>query len=159
MPVIRHQPEPRPLPRELPRVRPSLGVDFDGVIHSYTTPHVAAHIIPDPPVIEQGTDRNAIEWLWDMQLDYEVFIFTTRGLTWRGRRAIRKWLKLWASKEVRPGFNYWDKYGVQGISRIQVTAKKLPALMYVDDRAFRFTGDNFPSAQRVRGMRPWVKNL
>ena len=57
-------------------------VDFDGVLHSYTTPWINAHTIPDPPV------QGAIAWLATMLEKFDVVIFSTRCKTWRGRRAI-----------------------------------------------------------------------
>ena len=38
--------------------RPILCVDFDGVIHSYTSGWEGIDMIPDPPV------EGAIKWLW-----------------------------------------------------------------------------------------------
>lgn len=65
----------------------TIAVDFDGVIHSYVSPWKAEHIIPDAPV------EGAIDWLVRMLKHFDVVIFTTRGRTWRGRRAVRAWLR------------------------------------------------------------------
>lgn len=111
----------------------SIAVDFDGVLHSYTSPWVAADVIPDPPV------EGAIEWLNEISKHFEVIIFTTRGKTEAGRCAVRGWL------------------GVHGFEFIgEITATKPPALVYVDDRAWRFEG-RFPGRQEIHEARPWNK--
>jgi hypothetical protein len=115
--------------------RYTVAVDFDGVIHSYTTPWVNAWTIPDPPV------EGAIDWLNEISKKFEVVIFTTRGKEQIGRNAVLRWLK--------------DR-GFTGIA--EVTAVKPPALVYIDDRGYRFTGPtSFPTAQQIHNLRPWNK--
>jgi hypothetical protein len=111
----------------------SVAVDFDGVIHSYVSPWIDAETIPDPPV------PGAIEWLTEIERHFQVIIFTTRGKTPEGQRAVRHWLHEhgWAS-----GMN------------AEVTAVKPPALIYLDDRAMRFEG-RFPTRQEIHEARPW----
>jgi 5'(3')-deoxyribonucleotidase len=115
--------------------RYTVAVDFDGVLHSYTSPWVNAETIPDPPV------PGAIEWLREIAAKFAVVIFTTRGRTTEGQRAVRHWLHE----------NGWDA----GMNAT-VTAEKLAALVYIDDRAWRFEG-RFPTAQEIHAARPWNK--
>lgn len=116
--------------------RYTIAVDFDGVLHSYTSPWVDAETIPDPPV------SGAIDWLNDITHDLDVVIFTTRGKTEAGRLAVRSWL---------------EDRGYNG-PRLTVTAEKPPALAYLDDRAYRFEGPGtFPSAEQVHRAKPWNK--
>ena len=118
--------------------RYTIAVDFDGVLHSYTSPWQAAHVIPDPPV------EGAIEWLMRIVEEFDVVIFTTRGKTWRGRRAVLRWLH-------EQSFYLYD-------TEIKVTAKKPPCLIYLDDRAYRFEGPGtFPTADQIHRARPWNK--
>ena len=133
--------------------RHTVAVDFDGVIHQYTSPWVAPHIIDDPPMPE------AIDWLWDMNQKFRVVIFTTRGKTWRGRRAIKKWLRKWATYNTN---NRWFSFDVCmgthtkrffGLEEVEVTDRKPAALMYIDDRAFRFMGA-FPSLDQIQATKP-----
>jgi hypothetical protein len=126
--------------------RYTVAVDFDGVIHLYESPWVAAHIIPDLPV------AGAIEWLFATIQTFDVAIFTTRGKTWRGRRAVRAWIKQQA------GNLWYESPGMRGLEDITVTATKIAALVYIDDRALRFEGANFPSAREVHAARPWNKH-
>lgn len=112
----------------------SVYVDFDGVIHSYTSGWVSAAIIPDPPV------EGAIEWLNEMVKHFHVAIFTTRATNSDARRAIQNWLEV---------------HGFKG--DVTITATKGPALVYIDDRGWRFEG-RFPSKQEIHLARPWWKS-
>jgi hypothetical protein len=125
--------------------RYTIAVDFDGVIHSYTTPWINAHTIPDPPV------DGAITWLFQMIQKFEVIIFSTRCKTPEGTEAMRQWL--WTHGEVVWG---GGSHGF-GLCDIAFSYEKPPALAYIDDRAYRFTGANFPSAQEIHQLRPWNK--
>jgi hypothetical protein len=116
--------------------RYTVAVDFDGVIHSYTSPWAGADVIPDPPV------PGAIEWLLEISKKFTVVLFTTRGETNAGQYAVRAWL---------------DKHGwPSGRAWPDVTNSKPHALVYIDDRAWRFEG-RFPTAHEIHGMRPWNK--
>lgn len=125
------------------RKRYTIAVDFDGVIHSYVTPWIAAFVIPDAPV------PGAMLWLYTMIQKFEVNIFTTRGKSWRGRRTVREWLKRYAG-------GMWNGHDdARGLKNVRITATKEPALIYLDDRAVRFDGKNFPSVEEVHKLRPW----
>ena len=122
----------------------TVAVDFDGVLHRYDSPWVNAHTIPDQPV------DGAIGWLHRTIQSFDVVVFTTRGKTWRGRRAVRRWLREFS------GALWNDGPGYRGIEAVKVTYKKLPALVYLDDRAMRFNGV-FPTANEIHRARPWNK--
>jgi hypothetical protein len=130
---------------------PTIAVDFDGVIHSYTSGWQGAHVIPDPPV------PGAIDFLAYLSADgtpANVVIFSSRAKTWRGRRAMKAWL-------CEHSGGLWDEcMGNPGIQSIKVTATKPVASVYLDDRAVRFDG-SFPSdGKGVRAMlelQPWWK--
>ncbi len=115
--------------------RYTIAVDFDGVLHSYVTPWIDATTIPDPPV------EGAIEWLNGIARQFDVVILTTRGKTDAARQAVCGWLR---------------KHGYEGTFP-EVTDRKVPALVYVDDRGWRFEGSNFPTADEVHQARPWNK--
>jgi hypothetical protein len=118
----------------------TIAVDFDGVIHSYTSPWVAAEVIPDPPV------DGAIEWLNQMRREFEVVIFTTRGESYKGAKAVKEWLIEHGLEVVGDGWG-----------QVAVTAVKPKALVYIDDRAWRFEG-TFPTADEIHMARPWNKS-
>lgn len=119
--------------------RMTIAVDFDGVLHSYTTPWSDAATIPDPPV------DGAIEWLNEAVKQFAVFILTTRADQPGANHAVREWL-------VRNGFT----------GEVTITSKKVPALVYIDDRAWRFQGPGtFPPLDAIPGdpaFKPWNKS-
>ena len=92
-------------------------MDFDGVVHSYSSGWCGEEVIPDPPV--HGT-KEAIARL---RKTYKVVVHSTRCRTEEGRKAIAAWLKK------------------HSIEVDEVCEHKPPAMVYVDDRAVRFRGD------------------
>lgn len=133
--------------------RYTVAVDFDGVLHSYTSPWVAPHVIPDPPV------EGAIVWLRRMTGGFDVVIHSTRCKTWRGRRAIRRWLWRWETSPVQEALGYgsfaeWEDSSA--LAQVQLSYKKVAALVYIDDRAWRFEGI-FPTPDEIHAARPWNK--
>lgn len=116
-------------------VKHSIAVDFDGVLHSYVTPWSGADSCPDPPV------AGAIEWLNEIVDEFEVVILTTRGDQEGGNDAVRAWLR---------------EHGYIGPD-LRVTSQKVPALVYIDDRGWRFDGTNFPTADEIHRAKPWNK--
>lgn len=133
--------------------RYTIAVDFDGVLHSYTTPWQGATIIPDPPV------PGAIEWLKSMLPHFDVVIHTTRGKTPEGRDAVLRWIHQWDPD------NYWTLNEATGMGQkvalvpsLRVTDEKPAALIYLDDRGYRFEGPGtFPTKEQVHAARPWNK--
>ena len=92
-------------------------LDFDGVIHSYSSGWKGADQIPDPPT--PGT-KEAIEKL---RMEYIVVVVSSRCHQEGGIEAIGKWLEL------------------HDITVDLVTNDKPPHIVVVDDRAIRFNGD------------------
>lgn len=125
----------------------SVGVDFDGVIHSYKSPWTKAHEIPDPPV------PGAIEFLSAMLQKFNVYIFSTRCKTWRGRRAVRQYIH----RHAGDGLWYPVPAEIVPMEELRFTYKKLPCLVYIDDRGYRFDGANWPTVDEIHRMKPWNK--
>lgn len=113
----------------------TIAVDFDGVLHSYTSGWKGPADIPDPPV------PGAIEWLNKISPHFEVVIFTTRGESIYAKNAIRQYL--------------YD-YGWTAAKGATVTNTKIPAIIYIDDRGWRFEGE-FPSKEEIHRAKPWNK--
>jgi len=67
--------------------KPILCLDFDGVVHSYTSRWQGATVIPDDP-----TD-GAIEFMLAALHDFDVVIFSSRSNQKGGTEAMRNWLK------------------------------------------------------------------
>lgn len=131
---------------------PILYIDFDGVLHSYSSGWKGPRTIPDPPV------TGAIEWLRSLlsdpecvcamaprYLDFDVQIYSSRSRYIGGRRAIKKWLASEFKKINEPP---------QLVELIKFPLFKPPAFLQIDDRALTFTGI-FPSISEMKNFKPW----
>lgn len=94
--------------------RPTVAVDFDGVIHRYSKGWQDG-VIYDPPVDGTFVALNVLA------TRHKVVIYTVRD----DLNAVWEWLK---------------KYGLH-IVVSEVTNLKPIAHLYIDDRAYRFEGD------------------
>lgn len=114
-------------------------VDFDGVIHSYTSGWQGAYEISDQPV------DGAIEWLESMLSgdEFKPMIYSSRSIDDRGIKSMKLWLL---------------KHGLSGeaLARLEFPTKKPPAWLTIDDRAICFDG-HFPSAEEMRNFKTWNK--
>ena len=108
--------------------------DFDGVIHSYTSGWKGETCIPDPPVpgIKEAIDEIRAA-------GYLTIIQSTRAATIQGKYAINKYL------------------AKNGIIVDGITAEKVPAIVYIDDRAITFNGDTSNLLARIQAFQPWTK--
>lgn len=116
--------------------RQALGVDFDGVLHSYESGWQGDGSCPDPPV------DGAIDWLNEITDDYDVAINSVRNETASGRTAMYNWLLA-------------NGVGPDAMDAISIEPGKPRASLYVDDRGWRFDGSNFPTAADVEASAPW----
>ena len=117
--------------------KPLLTLDFDGVIHSYTSGWTDILHIADPPV------PGALQFIRDALDHFEVAIFSPRSATHGGIEAIQNWL---VAYELEPEFR----------ERLLWPIAKPMSYLVIDDRALLFTG-NFPEPSRLLGFRPWNK--
>lgn len=122
-------------------VRPILCLDFDGVIHSYTSGWKGADVIPDEPVL------GAIAFMRLAILVFDVQVFSSRSNQEGGIDAMKRWLTEW---EEREGF---APYLVEHIS---FPTEKPPAHVSLDDRAIQFTG-KWPYLSDLLDFKPWNK--
>lgn len=119
----------------------TVAVDFDGVIHSYTSGW-REDWMTDPIKLLDPPVEGAIRWLMQIRRDLEVVLLTTRGGAVGSGGAVMKWLR---------------HYGYEG-DDLLITNLKVPALAYVDDRGWRFMGPGtFPSAGDILRAKPWFK--
>lgn len=129
---------------------PVICLDFDGVLHSYSSGWKGASNIPDIPV------KGAIKWLDSLIedgeslcsfaprfRDFDVCIYSSRSSQFGGRQAMRKWL---------------IKHGLpkHKIENIRFPLFKPAAQLTIDDRAICFSG-NFPSIDDMKNFKPWNK--
>lgn len=124
--------------------KPILCLDFDGVLHSYTSGWKGADVIPDPPV--PGT----FEFLEAAHEHFEVHIFSSRSGQAGGIDSMRAWLVQHAGyAETFAPLPAW-------LAEIRFPIDKPPAMVTIDDRALTFTGV-FPPVEELRNFAPWNK--
>lgn len=112
-------------------------VDFDGVIHSYTSGWKGMDNIPDPPV------ARAFEFLAEAVQHFTVNIYSSRSKDPMGLEAMQVWFK---SQGLNPNI----------FAQLKFPTQKPAAVMTIDDRAFCFKGE-FPSMEWLKDFRPWNK--
>ncbi len=152
-------------------MKPILCLDFDGVIHSYTSRWQGASVIPDPPV------PGALEFIVKALETYEVAIFSSRSHQWGGKRAMKSWLikhlvaadtgayettpKWWRDRIAQSAFaDPWSDEVLWAaklvVDDISWPWFKPPAKVTIDDRALTFTG-TWPSIETLDAFKPWNK--
>lgn len=154
--------------------KPTLCLDFDGVIHSYTSGWKGAHVIPDPPV------PGAIDFIQRARERFQVVILSSRshqhepGSLMGGEEAMGRYL---VAHGIPPS---WIRASPEAASRgmagsegmdwhfaafghvervenpIRFVREKPPALVTIDDRAITFTGE-WPSVESLLTFKPWNK--
>ena len=118
------------------REKRTICVDFDGVLHSYTSPWTHRGHVPDRPV------DGALDFLRALlNAGLEVVVFSVRCNDLEGRSAIERWLLDW-------GLEPWH------VEKLRFEAHKPRALVYIDDRGYRFEG-TFPSVEELLALKPW----
>lgn len=123
--------------------KPILCVDFDGVVHSYTSGWKGAENIPDAPV------PGALEFLQDSLHHFRVMIFSSRSNTFTGRHAMQMWLERYASMSSW-SHEWWLE--------IEWPEYKPSAFLTIDDRAITFTG-RWPSMGEMTSFQPWWQKV
>ena len=113
--------------------RPVLALDFDGVLHSYTSGWMGVDKIPDPPV------PGALEFCQAAVERFEVVVHSSRCSDITGLQAVAEWLDV---HDFPP--------------EIQVCGLKPPAHVTIVDRAITFTGA-WPSLDDLERFVPWTK--
>lgn len=125
--------------------KPILCLDFDGVIHSYTSGWKGADVIPDPP-----TD-GALHFIRDALEHFRVAIFSSRSNQPGGIDAMRTWLERWSvGIDGAPDF----------VFKVEWPTEKPPAMVTIDDRALTFSGNwsEYDPAELLR-FQPWNKKV
>lgn len=130
------------------RTKPILCVDFDGVIHSYSSGWQGVDVIPDPPV------PGAIKWLWKATEWFDVHIYSSRSKEPSGRIAMYNWLVEQASKEYGEDREMAELIG----KAVTFSHEKPAAFLTIDDRAICFEGDwNEIDPADLLNFKPWNK--
>lgn len=124
--------------------KPILCLDFDGVIHSYSSGWKGADVIPDPPV------DGAIAFMLGALNHFDVVIFSSRSLQPGGTAAMMAWLREHA------GAAWHESPAGPGLEDVKFAQEKPAALVTLDDRALTFTG-TFPAIETLKEFKPWNK--
>jgi hypothetical protein len=121
--------------------KPILCLDFDGVIHSYSSGWKGADVIPDPPVL------GAIEFIARALERFSIAIYSSRSGQPGGIYAMRKWLR-----------KHWLEMGLPGDreTEIEWPTEKPAAFITIDDRALTFDG-TWPDLDTLLAFKPWNK--
>ena len=151
--------------------KPTLCLDFDGVIHSYRRGWQEGRIYDEPPA---GTGEMLLRYL----AIYSVAIFSSRSknlrLRWAMKRYVGKIIEdaafgyadladaAWAAVSGKPAdWRPWTAGDVQEQAREIAAAIRYPwfkpaATVTIDDRALTFTGNwaDF-TPEKLRTFQPW----
>lgn len=123
--------------------KPILCLDFDGVIHSYTSGWKGARNIPDPPV------PGALDFMGEaLAAGWDVVVHSSRARYFGGISAMRAWLRKHAGSQ-------WDCMGAS-LCDVRFVRWKPPALVTLDDRALLFKGI-WPDLDELKVFKPWNK--
>ena len=115
--------------------KPILCLDFDGVIHSYTSGWMGAHVIPDPPV------PGAFAFIAAAVERFDVHVFSSRSNQPGGLDAMKEWF---AHHMATPAW----------LDAIKWPTEKPAAMITLDDRAITFTGE-WPEIDTLLAFKPW----
>lgn len=117
-------------------------MDFDGVLHSYSSPWVNAETIPDAPV------PGAIDFLIEAQRFFNVAIYSSRSGQSGGIAAMQTWLRQAALEQ------YDDEVTDTLMQNIEWPTQKPPAFLTLDDRVMQFDGV-WPTMPALLNFQPW----
>lgn len=133
--------------------KPILCLDFDGVIHSYSSGWIEPDFIPDLPV------PGAFEFIFQALKDFDVKIYSSRSKQENGIRAMCTWVRFWAGKELDnkpPSFAANTVLNGICYNKEAWPTEKPPAFLTIDDRALTFTGE-WPTVEALLAFKPWNK--
>ena len=123
--------------------KPILCLDFDGVIHSYTSGWKGADKVSDPPV------PGAFSFIREAANHFDVQIYSSRSGQPGGIEAMRHWIEehdQYVTQEVLPNV----------IDLVSFPSSKPSAFLTIDDRALPFDG-TWPEIQILKEFKPWNK--
>lgn len=131
--------------------KPILCVDFDGVIHSYTSPWQGAEVIADPPV------PGALRWLWKATEFFDVQVYSSRSKEKPGLWAMRHWFSIYCGEEFGHGHPMCVDPEHPDYP-ITFAHEKPAAFLTIDDRTICFGGDwSRLDPEALLAFRPWNK--
>lgn len=151
--------------------KPTLVLDFDGVIHGYASGWKGPRTIPDAPV------PGALQFIVEALDQFNLCVSSSRSHYWFGRMAMRRYLhrqlvaaagsdfsdtpEWWAARISRTAFaDPWkDEVGYAAtcvVNEIGWPLHKPPAFVTIDDRALTFTGE-WPTLGDLAAFKTWMQ--
>ena len=121
----------------------TLCLDWDGVIHSYTSGWKGADVIPDPPV------PGALAFLVGAVEHFNVAIYSSRSHQYGGIEAMQRWLRHHLNAA-------YDADGDAVFHHIEFPTHKPAAFVSIDDRTLTFDG-TWPTIDALKAFKPWNK--
>ena len=152
-------------------MKPILCLDFDGVLHSYSSGWKGARRIPDPPV------PGALEFVVGALDLFRVAVLSSRSHQWFGRASMKLWLfrhlvaaagndysdtpEWWRNRIAQTAFADPWKDEVRSaagrvVREIEWPLFKPSAMVTIDDRSLTFTGE-WPTLDTLKAFQPWNK--
>ena len=126
--------------------KPGICVDFDGVIHSYTSGWQGTDVIGDPPV------EGAIAALYGYVQHFKVHIYSARSVLPEGIEAMRNYIGDHEQKYRNRRYDEGKYIPPERLEeRLEFPNHKPPCLVYIDDRGFRFEGV-FPTLEELKAL-------
>lgn len=139
--------------------KPILVLDFDGVIHSYTSGWKGVTVIPDPIV------PGFFQFLLDAQQHFDVHVLSSRSHQAGGIPAMMEYLYntaavFYRAQPAPDGANQPAPIPLHkitdAIDQIKWPTVKPPAVLTIDDRAVCFMG-TWPALEELKHFKPWSK--
>lgn len=138
--------------------KPILCLDFDGVLHSYTSGWKGPDIIPDPPV------PGMVEFLDKAIEVFDVQIFSSRsnqqGAYRTGIEAMQDFIWKALAYHFDCQFAMGDPRDFDRARTIRdaisYPTEKPAAFITIDDRAITFNG-TWPTMEFLKNFKPWNK--
>ena len=118
--------------------KPILCLDFDGVIHSYSSGWKGADVIPDAPV------PGAIDFIRSALDHFDVQIYSSRSSQLGGINAMQDYILAHTDTDCRL------------VEAIGWPDAKPAAFITIDDRALTFDG-TWPAIDYLKNFKPWNK--
>ena len=123
--------------------RPTLCLDFDGVIHKYSKGW-------DDGTIYDGPTDGFFDWAIDAKEFFKLVIYSSRSKTEDGVAAMRVWLR----KQI--GELHPHAQDLISVDDFEFVPQKPIAFLTIDDRALQFKGEwNSFMPKDLLNFKPW----
>lgn len=127
--------------------KPILSLDFDGVLHAYTSGWQGISFASDPPT------EGAMDFLREALKHFRISVFSSRSALPEGLSVMRSWLL----------YHYGQHHGLSHtqahdeLSDVVMAVTKPHAHVSIDDRAITFKG-TWPSMDEILNFKPWNRS-